>query len=135
MDFYKGHLGSVKFSKTGVSPAAIAQVTSWTMTIDKQIIECTPINETYTRSVGGIIKGSGSVSLVYSANSSADFIKAVNTVSDTGIALFELYVNTTANKKISFNAIISKASYSANASDVATMSCDFITTGAITLDL
>jgi hypothetical protein len=105
------------------------------MTVEKQIFESTGINETYSRTYGGLVKGSGSVKLVYSAASSSAFIEAANTTGDNGTTIFELFISTIDNRKITFNGIITKASYAANSEEIATMTCDFVTTGAITLDL
>ena len=135
MLYYKGNQGIVKFSSTGGTTANLAQVTSWTMTVEKQTIDNTRINDTYASMVGGVIKGSGTVNLVYSSTSNSSFITAVNTPGDTGTASFELYVSTTGNKRILFKGVITKASYAGNSSEVATMSCDFVATGTITTTL
>ena len=134
MAYYYGYQGSVKFNSTGGAAADVVQVTEWTMNVEKQIYDITRVNETYVRQVGGIISGSGTINLIYTGDN-VSLIEAVNSPSDDGAALFELYISDTDSKRIVFNGIISKASYGANRDDIATMSCDFVTTGAITLDL
>jgi hypothetical protein len=134
MAYFYGYQGSVKFHATGGTTTSVVNITEWNLTVDKQIIETTQITDVYAKKVGGLISGSGSLTLIYTtANNS--FIEAVNTTSDPGTALFELYLSETDTKKISFNGVISKASYSATRDDVQTMSCDFVTNGAITMDL
>jgi hypothetical protein len=135
MNYYKGYQGLVKFDSAGVSASTVAQVTDWKMTVEKAMIDNTRIGDTYGKTVGGLIKGSGSITFVYSASSAVSFVEAVGIVGDAGTALFELYISSTNAKRIVFNGLISKASYSANSQEIATMTCDFVTTGTITLDL
>ena len=104
------------------------------MRVEKQVYETTQINDTYSKKAGGLISGSGTVNLIYTGDNTT-FIEAVNTSSDAGTALFELYLSETDTKRIVFNGIITTASYSAAVDDVSKMSCDFVTNGTITLDL
>lgn len=138
MAFYRGQQGSVKFDDGGSSAAAITSTRSWSMTIEKAVLETTALGATYGANVGGIIQGSGSVELLYTASSSDEtnvFIEAVNTASDTGAALFELYLDTSGSKKISFDGVITSTDYSATVGEVEVVTCNFVTNGAITLDI
>jgi hypothetical protein len=134
MAYYYGYQGSVKFNSTGGAAATLVQITDWSMSVEKQVYETTQINDTYSKKVGGIISGSGTVNLIYTGDNNT-FIEAVNTASDAGVALFELYLSQADTKRIVFNGIITNASYSASTDDVSKMSCDFVTNGTITLDL
>ena len=138
MAFYRGQQGSVKFDDAGSSAAAITSTRAWSLTVEKAVLETTSLGATYASNVGGIINGSGSVELLYTASSSDEtnvFIEAVNTVSDTGAALFELYLDTTGTKKISFDGVITSADYSATVGELEVITCNFVTYGAITLDI
>ena len=134
MAYYYGYQGSVKFNSTGGAAATLVQITDWSMSVEKQVYETTQINVTYSKKCGGLISGSGTVNLIYTGDNNT-FIEAVNTSSDTGTALFELYLSQADTKRIVFNGIITNASYSAAVDDVSKMSCDFVTNGTITLDL
>jgi hypothetical protein len=134
MAYYYGYQGSVKFNSTGGAAATLVQITDWSMSVEKQVYETTQINDTYSKKCGGLISGSGTVNLIYTGDNNT-FIEAVNTASDAGTALFELYLSETDTKRIVFNGIITNASYSAAVDDVSKMSCDFVTNGTITLDL
>lgn len=134
MAYYYGYQGSVKFNSTGGAAATLVQITDWSMSVEKQVYETTQINDTYSKKCGGLISGSGTVNLIYTGDNNT-FIEAVNTSSDTGTALFELYISQADTKRIVFNGIITNASYSAAVDDVSKMSCDFVTNGTITLDL
>ena len=135
MNYYKGNQGLVKFDSAGVTASTVAQVTDWKMTVEKAMIDNTRIGDTHGKTVGGLIKGSGSITFVYSTSSAVSFVEAVGIVGDAGTALFELYISSTNSKRIVFNGLINKASYSANSQEIATMTCDFVTTSTITLDL
>ncbi len=63
------------------------------------------------------------------------FIEAANTATDAGGALFELYLDTSGSKKISFDGVITSASYTASVGEVEVITCNFVTNGAITLDI
>ena len=138
MAFFRGEEGSVKFDDAGSSAAAITSTRSWSMTVDKDVLESTAVGDTYAANVGGSISGSGSVELLYTASSGDEtnvFIEAANTATDAGGALFELYIDTSGSKKISFDGVITSADYSATVGEVEVVTCNFVTNGAITLDI
>jgi hypothetical protein len=138
MAFFRGEQGSVKFDDGGSSAAAITSTRSWSVTLNKNVLETTALGDTYAGNAGGIISGSGSVELLYTASSSDEtnvFIEAVNTATDAGGALFELYLDTTGTKKISFDGVVTSADYTATVGEVEVITCNFVTNGTITLDI
>ena len=138
MAFYRGQQGSVKFDDGGSSAAAITSTRSWSMTVEKEALDSTALGATHAGNVGGLVSGSGSVELLYTASSSDEtnvFIEAANTTADAGGALFELYLDTTGTKKITFDGLITSADYSATVGEVEVITCNFVTNGAITLDI
>ena len=72
MAFYRGEEGSVKFDDAGSSASAITSTRSWSLTLDKEVLETTVMGDTYAGNVGGIISGNGSVEVIYTASSSDD---------------------------------------------------------------
>ena len=52
-----------------------------------------------------------------------------------GAALFELFLDTTGTKKISFDGVITSAEYSATVGEIEVITLNFVTNGAITLDI
>jgi hypothetical protein len=98
MAYYYGYQGSVKFNSTGGAAATLVQITDWSMSVEKQVYETTQINDTYSKKCGGLISGSGSVNLIYTGDNNT-FIEAVNTSSDAGTALFELYISQADTKR------------------------------------
>lgn len=138
MAFYRGQQGSVKFDDAGATAAAISSTRSWSLTIDKESLDVTAFGDTYRGNVGGLISGSGSCEVMYTASSSDEtnaFIEHVNTATDDGTALFELYMDTTGDKKITFDGLVTSAEYSATVGDLEIITINFVTNGAITLEV
>ena len=135
MAFYRGEEGSVKFDDAGSSNSAITSTRSWSLTIDKELLETTVMGDTYGGNVGGIITGSGSVEVIYTASSSdetAAFIDHINTATDAGTASFELFLDTSGDKKISFDGVVTSADFSATVGEIEIITVNFTTNGAIT---
>ena len=138
MAFYRGQQGSVKFDDAGSSAAAITSTRSWSMTIEKESLDTTALGATYRANVGGLISGSGTCEILYTASSADEtnvFIEHVNTANDAGEALFELFLDTTGTKKISFDGVITSAEYSATVGEIEVITLNFVTNGAISLDI
>jgi len=138
MAFYRGQQGSVKFDDAGATAAAITSTRSWSLTVEKESLDTTALGATYRANVGGLISGSGTCEILYTASSSDEtnvFIEHVSTANDAGEALFELYLDTSGTKKISFDGVITSAEYSATVGEIEVITLNFVTNGAITLDI
>jgi hypothetical protein len=135
MAFYRGEEGSVKFDDAGSSASAITSTRSWSLTLDKEVLETTVMGDTYAGNVGGIISGNGSVEVIYTASSSdetAAFIDHINTATDEGTALFELFLDTSGTKKVSFDGVVTSAELSATVGEIEIITVNFVTNGTIT---
>jgi len=138
MAFFRGEQGSVKFDDAGSTTATIASTRSWSMTIEKDVLETTALGATYKANIGGLIAGSGTVELIYTASSADEtnvFIKAANTATDQGVAAFELFLDTTGTKKVSFVGLITSTDYSATVGELEVITCNFVTSGTITTSI
>ena len=138
MAFYRGQQGSVKFDDAGSSAAAITSTRSWSLTVEKESLDTTALGATYRANVGGLISGSGTCEILYTASSADEtnvFIEHVNTANDEGLALFELFLDTTGTKKISFDGVITSAEYSATVGEIEVITLNFVTNGDITLSI
>jgi len=133
MAFFRGEEGSVKFKNGTGTTSAIASTTSWTLDTTKDTLDVTAHGATSRSFVGSLISGSGTVELLYTAatGDTDTFIDDVLTTEDAGDAQFELFMDTSGTKKVSFNGIITGTSLSATTGDLETISVSFITTGAI----
>lgn len=138
MAFYRGQQGSVKFDDAGTTAATIASTRSWSMTVEKESLDTTAFGATYRANVGGLISGSGTCELMYTATSSDEtnaFIEMVNSANDEGLALFELYLDSAGTKKISFDGVITSAEYSATVGEIEVITINFVSNGTISLDI
>ena len=135
MAFFRGEEGSVAFDNGSGSVGAIASTTAWTLDTTKDTLETTSHGATSRSFIGSLISGSGTVDLLYTATSgddTAELITDVLTTEDDGTATFNLFLDTSGAKKLSFNAIITGTSFSSTVGDISTVSVSFQTTGAIT---
>jgi len=138
MAFFRGQQGSVKFDDAGSAAAAISSTRSWSLTVEKESLDTTALGDTYRANVGGLISGSGTCEILYTASSSDEtntFIEHVNTATDAGGALFELFLDTSGDKKITFDGVITSAEYSATVGEVEVITVSFVTNGAITMSI
>ena len=135
MAFFRGEEGSVSFDNGSGTVGAIASTTSWTLDVTKDTLETTSHGATSRSFVGSLISGSGTVDLIYTATSgddTAELITDVLTTEDAGDAAFNLFLDTSGTKKLSFNGVITGTTYSSAVGDLNTVSVSFITNGAIT---
>ena len=139
MAFYRGEQGTVFFDKDssgGISE--IAAVRSWTMTVEKDVLETTTQGATYKANIGGLLAGTGTMEVMYDAPGSGDkldLLKDANTATDEGNAFVELYLDETGGKKITGSIVISSAEYGATVGELQVVTINFTTTGTITLDI
>ena len=135
MAFFRGEEGSVSFDNGTGSVGAIASTTAWSLDVTKDTLEVTAHGDTSRKNIGSLKSGSGTVDLIYTATSgdnTAEIITDVLTSEDSGDASFNLFLDTSGSKKLSFNGIITGTTYSSSVGDLNTVSVSFITTGDIT---
>ncbi len=138
MAFFRGEEGSVSFDNGTGTVGAVASTTSWTLDVTKDTLECTAHGDTSRKYVGSLKSGTGTVDLIYTATSgddTAEIITDVLTSEDSGDAAFNLFLDTSGSKKVSFNGIITSTTYSSSVGDLNTVSVNFITNGDITAAL
>ena len=137
MAFYRGEEGSVKFKNTAGTVAAVTATRSWTLSVTKDVLDCTAQGATSRSYVGGFIDGSGSVELLYTASSgdeTQEFIKDVLTTEDAADAQFELYLDTSGSKKLAFNGLVTGAEFGTSVGDLQAVTVNFQMSGALTAD-
>ena len=135
MAFFRGEEGSVKFKNATGTTEAIVSTTAWTLDTTKDTLDVTAHGATSRSFVGGLISASGTVDFLYTAasgNETENLVDDVLVAEDAGDASFNLFLDTSGSKKLSFNGIITGTSYSSTVGDVSTVSVSFQTTGDIT---
>jgi len=139
MAFYRGEQGTVFFDKDssgGISE--IAAVRSWSMTVEKDVLETTAQGATYKANIGGLIAGTGSMEVMYDAPGAGDkldLIRDANTVTDEGNASVELYLDEAGSKKITGAIVITSADYGATVGELEVVTINFTMNGAITTSI
>ena len=135
MAFFRGEEGSVYFDNGSGSVGLIASTTAWTLDVTKDTLECTAHGDTSRKYVGSLKSASGTVDLLYTATSGDDtneLISDILTAEDPGDASFELFIDTSSSKKLTFSGIVTGTSFSSTVGDISTVSVSFVTNGAIT---
>ena len=135
MTFFRGEEGSVSFDNGTGSVGAIASTTGWTLDVTKDTLDITAHGDTSRKNIGSLISGSGTVDLIYTATSgddTAEIITDILTTEDAGDAAFNLFLDTSGTKKLSFNGTITGTTYSSTVGDLNTVSVNFTTNGTIT---
>ena len=134
MAFFRGEEVSVKFKNGTGTTEAIVSTTGWTLDTTKDTLDVTAHGDTFRSFIGGLISGSGTVDFLYTAagsNETENLVDDVLTAEDPADAQFELFLDTSGSKKVSFSGIVTGTSLSATTGDLETVSVSFITSGAI----
>jgi hypothetical protein len=139
MAILRGEQGAVQFDAAGSSNATIVGTRSWSLTTTKETLDVTDHGDTFRAFVGSLISGSGTVELVYDpdATGQAAFLEDVITAADTADATFELFTTgtTSGSDSVSFAGIISDMEITSTVGELVVVSCSFVTSGAITMNL
>jgi hypothetical protein len=139
MAFFRGEQGTVFFDKdSSGGMLEIAAVRSWSMTVEKDVLETTSQGATYKANVGGLIAGTGSMEIMYDAPSAGDkldLIKDIGTATDEGNASVELYLDESGGKKIVGLIVITSTEYSATVGELEVVTVSFTMNGSITLSI
>lgn len=139
MAFYRGEQGTIFFDKDSSGGLSeVAAVRSWSMTVEKDVLETTTQGATYKANVGGLIAGSGTMEVLYDAPSAGDkldLIRDVNVATDEGNAFVELYLDETGGKKITGSIVITSTDYGATVGELEMVTVNFTMNGAITTSI
>ena len=135
MALYRGEEGSVRFKNSSGTTETVVSTTGLTLDTTKDSLDVTAHGATSRSFVGGLISGSGTIDFLYTAadgNETANLVDDVLVAEDAGDAVFELFMDTSGTKKVSFSGLVTGTSLSATTGDLETVSVSFITSGAIT---
>jgi hypothetical protein len=137
MAFFRGQQGTIKFDKDagGGALSEIAAVRSWSLSVEKESLEVTDHGDTFRAYVGGLVSGSGSCEVLYDAPGAGDKLDLFNealTTEDPANANFELYLDESGDKKMSFAALVTSAEYGATVGEIEVISINFTANGTIT---
>ena len=137
----RGEEGSVEFINTGgeESNAPVVGTRSWSLTVTKESLDTSVHGDTFRTFVGSMVSGSGTVELVFDNGqaSQTTFIEDALTTGDTADATFEFFTTGTQddNDSIKGTCIITDMEITSTVGELVTVSCNFITSGAVTSNL
>mgnify|MGYP003676566089 CR=1 FL=1 len=135
----RGEQGAVQFSPAGGSKATVVGTRSWSLSTTKETLDTTKHGDTFRSFIGSLISGSGTVELVYDpdATGQATFIEDIITAADPADATFELFTvgTSTGTDSVSFAGIITDMEITSTVGELIVVSCNFVTNGAITMNL
>ena len=135
MAFFRGEEGSVKFKNASGTTEAIVSTTAWSLDITKETLDVTAHGATSRANIGGLISGTGTIDFLYTAasgNETANLLVDVLTTEDAGDEQFELFLDTSGSKKVSFTGIVNSTTLTAATGELETVTVGFTTNGAIT---
>ena len=139
MAILRGEQGAVQFDAAGSSNATVVGTRSWSLSITKETLDVTDHGDTFRSFIGSMVSGSGTVELVYDpdATEQPGLIEDVITTADTADATFELFTTgtTSGSDSVSFAGIITDMEITSTVGELVVVSCNFITSGAITSNL
>ena len=135
MAFFSGEEGSVKFKNGTGTTEALVSTTGWSLETSKETLDVTAHGDTFRAFRGGLISGTGTIDFLYTAasgNETANILADILTVEDPADAQFELFLDTSGSKKVSFSGIVTGTTLTAQTGELETVSVSFQTSGAIT---
>ena len=135
MAFFSGEEGSVKFKNGSGTTEALVSTTGWSLETTKETLDVTAHGATFRAFRGGLISGTGTIDFLYTAasgNETANILADILTVEDPADAQFELFLDTSGSKKVSFSGIVTGTTLTAQTGELETVSVTFQTSGAIT---
>ena len=135
MAFFSGEEGSVKFKNGTGTTEAVVSTTGWSLETTKETLDVTAHGATFRAFRGGLISGTGSIDFLYTAasgNETANLLTDILTVEDPADAQFELFLDTSGSKKVSFAGIVTGTTLTATTGELETVSVSYQTSGAIT---
>jgi len=139
MAILRGEQGAVQFDAAGSTNATVVGTRSWTLSITKDTLDVTDQGDTSRAFIGSLVSGSGTVELVYDpdATGQAAFIEDAITAADPADATFELFTTgtTSGTDSVSFAGIITSMDIASTVGELVVVTCNFITSGAITSNL
>jgi hypothetical protein len=121
---------------TAAKTGTVASTRSWSLTLDKSILETTSMGDTHATNVGSIISGSGTVELFYTGGSGEtnNFVERVNTGNADDLVVFELFLDGSA-RKVFFRGVPTSTELTSTVGDISIVTVNFVTSGSVTLSI
>lgn len=131
---YQGQNGTVKIKSGTDTLTAVADVRSWSVTINREVVENTAMGDDFRKYLKGLQSFTGSMEVVYNDSESAVVDTALNPDTDAAVVV-EFYADATNSTTSKFEGTVVVTSFSvSNTYDgLMTATVEFQGTGSPTL--
>lgn len=129
---YQGNNGSVKIKSGADSLTAVADVRTWSVTVNRETVENTAMGDDYRKYLKGLQMWNGSMDIVYNDSEASIVSTAINPDTDNTVTV-EFYGDAADGTKFVGEVIVTAFTVNASYDGLMTASVTFQGTGAPTV--
>lgn len=129
---YQGNNGSVKIKSGADSLTAVADVRTWSVTVNRETVENTAMGDDYRKYLKGLQMWNGSMDIVYNDSESSIVATSINPDTDNTVTV-EFYGDNADGTKFVGEVIVTAFTVNASYDGLMTASVTFQGTGAPTV--
>lgn len=129
---YQGNNGSVKIKSGSDSLTAVADVRTWSVTVNRETVETTAMGDDYRKYLKGLQMWNGSMDIVYNDSEASIVATSINPDTDNAVTV-EFYGDNADGTKFVGEVIVTAFTVNASYDGLMTASVTFQGTGAPTV--
>ena len=129
---YQGNNGSVKIKSGSDTLTAVADVRTWSVTVNRETVETTAMGDDFRKYLKGLGMFNGSMDIVYNDSESSIVATSMNPDTDAAVTV-EFYSDATDGTKFVGEVIVTAFTVNASYDGLTTASITFQGTGAPTV--
>lgn len=129
---YQGNNGSVKIKSGADSLTAVADVRTWSVTVNRETVENTAMGDDYRKYLKGLQMWNGSMDIVYNDSEASIVATSINPDTDNAVTV-EFYGDNADGTKFVGEVIVTAFTVNASYDGLMTASVTFQGTGAPTV--
>lgn len=129
---YQGNNGSVKIKSGADTLTAVADVRTWSVTVNREVVENTAMGDDYRKYLKGLQMWSGTMDIVYNDSEASIVSTAINPDTDNAVTV-EFYGDAADGTKFVGDVIVTAFTANASFDGLMTASVTFQGTGAPTV--
>ena len=129
---YQGNNGSVKIKSGSDALTAVADVRTWSVTVNRETVETTAMGDDYRKYLKGLQMWNGSMDIVYNDSEATIVATAINPDTDNTVTV-EFYNDSADGTKFVGEVIVTAFTVNASYDGLSTASVTFQGTGAPTV--
>jgi predicted secreted protein len=129
---YQGNNGTVKIKSGSDTLTAVADVRTWSVTVNRETVETTAMGDDYRKFLKGLQMWNGSMDIVYNDSETAIVATSMNPDTDSAVTV-EFYGDNADGTKFVGDVIVTAFTVNASYDGLMTASVTFQGTGAPTV--